>query len=100
MDKVVKLKGFPPTTKVSVTVFGVDGNVEQKTLHSDGNMLEQLQSLVGGFLEVIGPRMAPFLRKGDCLVVNEDGRLIDLKPNPAFVGLVGNVVLMRYDDIP
>jgi hypothetical protein len=44
--------------------------------------------------------MAPFLKKGDVLVVNEMGKLINLEPNPAFTNLVGNVVLMRYDDIP
>jgi hypothetical protein len=85
---------------INVVVFDVEGNVNRMTLNPKGSVLKQLQGLVGGLIECIGPRMAPFLKKGDVLVVNEMGKLINLEPNPAFTNLVGNVVLMRYDDIP
>lgn len=85
---------------INVTVFTVDGSVKAKTLDPTQSVLKQLQGFVGGLIEVIGPRMAPFLKQGDCLVVNETGKLINLEPNPTFSGLVGDVVLMRYNDIP
>lgn len=85
---------------INVVVFPVDGGVKPQTLDPNRSVLKQLQGLVGGLIECVGPRTAPFLKEGDCLVVNETGRLIDLKPNPSFTNLVGDVVLMRYSDIP
>jgi hypothetical protein len=85
---------------INVTVFTVDGSAKAKTLDPAQSVLKQLQEFVGGWIEIVGPRMAPFLKQGDCLVVNETGKLINLEPNPTFSGLVGDVVLMRYNDIP
>ncbi len=58
------------------------------------NRLEVLQELVGGYIEVLhagGP-----LR----FIVNEEGKLLDLKPNlfsPNLDVLVGSVVATAYD---
>ncbi len=58
------------------------------------NRLEVLQRLVGGYIEVVhagGP-----LR----FIVNEEGKLLDLKPNlfsPMLDVLVGSVIATAYD---
>jgi Domain of unknown function (DUF3846) len=51
--------------------------------------LKRLQQLVGGYIEMVWTG-EPY--KSNCLMVNEEGRLLGLPPNPHFPQLVGNVI--------
>jgi Domain of unknown function (DUF3846) len=57
--------------------------------------LKELQRLVGGYVEAV--RLTP-TSNIMCMVVNEEGRLDDLPPNPYCPGIVGNVVLGKVLD--
>jgi hypothetical protein len=81
-----------------------NGNLETKEI---GNRLEDLQEIVGGYIEI------PFLsetlyEKGIDVIINEEGKLIDgLKPEIAIVNekqgnildlVYGNCIFASHDD--
>jgi hypothetical protein len=85
-----------------ITVYYPDGRIDY--LNERKPTLERLQELVGGYIELISPRMHPLT--GKHVVINEEGLLYDLPPNPTatkMLGypqmLVGNVVVCEEDDI-
>ena len=53
------------------------------------NTLEALQKIVGGNIEVF----RAFADKDIVTICNEEGYLLNLKPNKYFPGIVGNVVI-------
>lgn len=64
------------------------------------NTLEALQKAVGGYIETVT------IAKDACLICNEEGRLLDLKPqNVLGMEFYGNVLLVgvkgdRFTDVP
>ena len=77
---------------IEIKYFPVEGVPYKKTLNKD-DLLSQLQSLVGGYIEIVR------LSHGKVLVVNEEGLLENLPTNPHWPRLVGNVVLMNDADL-
>lgn len=61
----------------NATLYRMDGTQEKILLNSDAttSSLEYLQKLVGGYIEVVH-------LNGNDLVINEEGLLLDLEPNP------------------
>lgn len=79
--------------KIKATLYKMDGSCEPLIL-TPKTRLKTLQKLVGGYIEVI--YIVPLLdqlkgnfENGKDLVINEEGRLLDLPVNPwsQFVGL-------------
>lgn len=68
-----------------VVVLHANGEIEMRL--TDGS-LKALQEIVGGPIE----HLRAFVNIG--LLVNEEGRLRGLPPNPFFPRLVGNVILI------
>jgi hypothetical protein len=61
------------------TFFGTDGTVEErKPATGDSFTLEELQAVVGGFIEVVSPIGKNI---GKILVINEEGKLMELPLN-------------------
>ena len=83
--------------KVDVTVFDTDGTTRNVEVSKD-NMLKELQTLVGGYIAMVRHRHHDALSPDEIFIVNEDGNLLDLTPNPNVLGMVGNVVKMKYAD--
>lgn len=65
--------------EINATLYKVDGSKEPLTLNTKTS-LETLQKLVGGLIEVIHIN-------GKDLIINEEGRLLDLPINPWKFGL-------------
>jgi hypothetical protein len=68
------------------TLYKVDGSKEPLILTPD-TRLETLQKLVGGYIEVIylinyEDELKANFKNGKDLVLNEEGRLLDLPVNP------------------
>jgi len=85
-------------TNANVTVFDTDGTTRSVEVSKD-NMLTELQTLVGGYIEMVRHHQAPnALKPDEIFIVNEEGLLHKLAPNPTVRGLVGNVVLMKDAD--
>ena len=84
---------------IEITTLKTDGSKEAKTLSYKypNELLEALQSEVGGFIEVVNtqPSLGLYI-----LLANEEGRINDLPNNPHYPGLVGNLVLMKSKDLP
>ena len=64
------------------------------------NTLEALQKAVGGYIETVT------IAKDACLICNEEGRLLDLRPQTVLgMEFYGNVLLVgvkgdRFTDVP
>lgn len=82
---------------VDVTVLGTDGS-ETKAKVSRDTMLTDLQNLVGGYIEMVKPHQHRNLNDDEIYIVNEEGLIHNLEPNPLAGGLVGDVVLMQEED--
>jgi hypothetical protein len=69
-------------------VMRVDGSKEilRRTAPLE---LKELQTLVGGYIEAV--KLTP--KSNVMMMVNEEGRLMDLPPNPHCPGVLGNVVV-------
>lgn len=85
-------------SKVEVTVYKTDGNQEVCLLEKS-NLLSELQRLVGGSIE----RVPLFGRDDESLIINEEGLLLNLPPNPfapfLFAGaFVGTGVKIKNSD--
>lgn len=70
----------------------------------DGESLHKLQSMVGGFIEIVRPQ---YLKRPYVMIVNEEGLLRDLPVNntasllyAGITPIVGDVVIMKegYND--
>ena len=55
------------------------------------NTLEALQAAVGGYIEVVTPRL--------CVICNEDGKLIGLPVTAALVGDIGQLYDTLHGDL-
>lgn len=71
---------------LSATLYKADGSLESFVLNTKTS-LETLQKMVGGYIEVIHIVDAiESLKQGKAigkdLIINEEGRLLDLPPNP------------------
>ena len=51
--------------------------------------LEMAQKLVGGYVEVVSPKLTP----GVVILVNEDGLRLNLPINPVGTGLYGDTIV-------
>lgn len=87
-------------------LYGVDGSVQRFTLpESDSRALEQMQKMVGGYIELVPPSLLDqTMVEGRHVFVNERGRLEELPLNlkaSLMLGsaelLVGPVLLMDSD---
>ena len=87
------------------TIILNDGKLEEKEIN---NTLEELQGIVGGYIEM--PYLSKVFMENDIdLVINEEGKFIDgLKPQIAVVGketasildiVYGNCVFVSHDDM-
>ncbi|KKM60701.1 hypothetical protein LCGC14_1539250 [marine sediment metagenome] len=79
-----------------ITVMNV-GGAEQVLTSDEPLTFEEMQKLVGGYIDVIA---LPF---GRTLVVNEEGHMIRLSPNsnasllvPSDIPIVGTAILLHY----
>jgi hypothetical protein len=77
---------------IEIKYFPIKGVPHKKSLSKD-NLLKQLQALVGGYVEVVN------LGYGKILLVNEEGLLENLPPNPHWPPMVGNIILMNDVDL-
>src|SRR4051794_27201241 len=73
-------------------VLTTDGNV--RVMETKGYMtLETMKEIVGGYIEIVN-----FGNADDIIIVaNEEGLLLDLPPNPFFLGIVGNIILAKSE---
>ena len=77
-----------------------DGSVEDYPPAGKTYTLEELQKAVGGYIEIVHPGDGRYL-----MVVNEEGKLHGLPPNPRATALyerdhiVGNALVCRNGDI-
>lgn len=79
------------------TIIKVDGTMEEITIDKQ-NSLEQMQKIVGGYIEVIP------IAGGKTLVVNEEGLLqqlpINHKASALYSGtIVGDVILCTLEEL-
>jgi len=79
------------------TIIKVDGTMEEITIDKQ-NSLEQMQKIVGGYIEVVP------VAGGKTLVVNEEGLLQQLPINYKASALynctiVGNVILCTLEEL-
>lgn len=79
-----------------VTVLHQDGDVTGQLVEAD-KALSTLQDLVGGPIEIVGTHQHDSLQPGWIFIVNEEGRIFELPPNPHVPGLVGDVVITRQE---
>lgn len=82
---------------VTITVYKTDGTRETKTFIDPDDLLPLLQAEVGGYIEPV--HNVQGLPKGKILIVNEEGLLHELPPNPFIKGIVGNAIVMDYKDL-
>jgi hypothetical protein len=69
------------------TFFGTDGTVEErKPANGDSFTLEEMQAVVGGFIEVVSP-IGKY--NGKILVINEEGKLMGLIRNDNATAAMG-----------
>lgn len=71
---------------VTGMVYKTDGSLQRIEL-LEKNRLETLQTLVGGLIEIVyliseKDEEQENYKNGKDLVINEEGRLLDLSPNP------------------
>jgi|TARA_R110000751_G_scaffold59335_4_gene124627 hypothetical protein len=81
-----------------IKVFEARGSEYEEILQKGRGQLQQLQDIVGGYIEVVQ------LGGGEIAIVNEEGLIHGLPYNPnasmvAGQDLVGDVVIMDYDDL-
>ena len=82
-------------TTIKAIHFRTDGTVVELNINKD-NMLAELQEAVGGYIEFV------YLHKPmekEALVVNEEGRLLNLPKNPHFTYFYGDVVLIKVNHL-
>lgn len=96
--------------KAYVIKIAVNGEITPVEIDGD-NFLQELQNLVGGYIQTWGPFLpTSLLGMRQSLIVNEEGKLKGLPPNgtatviAGLVGLdmlVGDAVIVKtkYDDI-
>lgn len=85
---------------ITITVLKTDGTAETKEIEGGARLLENLQREVGGFIEPV--RYIEGLPEGKLILVNEDGIVLRLPPNPFITGpmpLLGNIILMEDADL-
>lgn len=92
MKKINANEAIKQATFIKATVYRTDGTKEEIQIPKKGS-LDMLQKIVGGLIEII--YIVPLLdslrsdfSKGKDLIINEEGKLLDLEPNP-FSQLVG-----------
>ena len=82
---------------IKVDLYKADGTTQKDLVLRKSNLLKELQNLVGGYIEPV--RHIQGLPKGKLVLVNEEGLLLDLPPNPWIPGIVGNVIVMNDADL-
>lgn len=80
--------------KIKATHYKTDGTFKKILLKNGEGNLEKLQGLVGGNIEVVCIIPDGDPKKAKDLVINEEGRLLDLPSNP-FSSLVGKGSIWR-----
>lgn len=71
------------------TIYKTDGKaIEIEPKNGNDFQLEELKSVVGGFIEIV------HLRDGRLMVVNEEGRLIGLRYNRMATLLYGHDIIV------
>lgn len=71
---------------MNIVIHKTDGSIQQKKI----NTFEDMRKIVGGEVEILETDVS-------CLAFNEEGILKNLARNPAYPGVVGNVIV--FDSI-
>ena len=74
------------------TLFTVDGNASHIDLTDQDTVLTKLQEAVGGYIELV-------TTPEDFLIVNEEGVIENLRPNPSFPPFLGPVVKLTAQEM-
>ena len=79
---------------INIAILKTDGSTEKKQCASE-EVLKTLQDAVGGYIEIVRGVCPP-----DYLcIVNEDGQRLQLEPNPYAPHIVGDIALIKAEDM-
>tara|TARA_Y100000114_G_scaffold125940_1_gene122192 strand:- start:1433 stop:1678 length:246 start_codon:yes stop_codon:yes gene_type:complete len=79
---------------INIAILKTDGSTEKIQCTTD-ERLKTLQDAVGGYIEIVSGVCPP-----DYLcIVNEDGQRLQLEPNPYLPNIVGNIALIKVEDM-